>query len=133
VLCAVCCVLCAVCCVLCAVCCVLCAVCCVLCAVLCAVCCKPKLTIEQKQAAVQAKLSDTPEWLIATDPGRIQMSKTVVYHNGDFVFDGAAPRAFMYTSGQYYSEAGINTRTKEMNLRRKQAGLNEVDDLASHG
>jgi hypothetical protein len=94
---------------------------------------KPELTIEQKQAAVQAKLSDTPEWLIATDPGRIQMSKTVVFHNGNLVFDGAAPRTFMYTSGQYYSEAGIDTRTKKMSLRRKQAGLTEVDDLASLG
>jgi hypothetical protein len=102
---------------------------------------KPKLTTQEVQKLAQAKLSMTPEWLISTDPGRIQMSKTVVFHNGELVYDEhihkgrvkRKPRSFAYTAGQYYSEAGINTRTKKMNRRRASPNLREVDEQASSG
>jgi hypothetical protein len=58
----------------------------------------------------------------------------VIFHNGELVRqkDGK-PLSFKLTAGKYYTESGVNKRTREQNKIREAFGLKESDVAATLG
>jgi Zn-dependent metalloprotease len=73
-----------------------------------------KPTVEEYQLASRAKKGKVPEWMIVTDPGRINIATTVVFHHGELVrIPGSKkPLSFKLTSGKYYESSGVRNSTK---------------------
>jgi hypothetical protein len=96
---------------------------------------KPKKSVQDQQKESQAKQGSVPEYMVVTDPGRINIACTVVFRNGQLVKNPVTgrPVAFKLTAGKYYTESGVRRRTDEQNRRRSAMSLNVSDVEASLG
>jgi hypothetical protein len=85
---------------------------------------KRKTASEQQTSSLASREEGVPEWIVSTDPGRINIATSVIFQNGKLVRKAnGKPLAFKLTAGRYYCESGVNKRTKEENEVRKKCGL----------
>ena len=95
---------------------------------------KQKTVSEQQASSLASRVGGCPEWMVVTDPGRINIATSVIFHDGHLVRDAEGkPLSFKLTAGRYYTESGVDKRTREQNAIRKAFGLREVDAIASMG